>query len=284
MPKEVKQWITVNGQHIPIYEGESKDDAVKRAIGKSQINIKKNDDQKTKDIKRNETEKEIVNKQHEEKPAKLDLKDSTDYDEFKKQNMSQLKAYLKNNHATMADIEQEWYQTRHDAELKDLHEIDPDKFSDSIHIKDSHLEGWFRNADSDYKPRIAEGIFNNHETLNAGMNIAYYNYRYEFERYSKIYEKWVPHDGVDQSKKLSFKEWLNTPQTLYRGHKGQKTIASDVFMSYSPDRKVAEKFAGKDGQIESIQIKPIDTWGSYKTTGELEYLVPIKWLNAQKKK
>ena len=28
--REVKQWITVNGKHIPIFEGESKDDAVKR--------------------------------------------------------------------------------------------------------------------------------------------------------------------------------------------------------------------------------------------------------------
>lgn len=28
--REIKQWITVNGKHIPIYEGESKDDAVKR--------------------------------------------------------------------------------------------------------------------------------------------------------------------------------------------------------------------------------------------------------------
>jgi len=32
--KEVKQWITVNGKHIPIFEGESKEDAVKRAVGK----------------------------------------------------------------------------------------------------------------------------------------------------------------------------------------------------------------------------------------------------------
>ena len=30
MAKEPTAWITVNGVHIPIYEGESKDDAVKR--------------------------------------------------------------------------------------------------------------------------------------------------------------------------------------------------------------------------------------------------------------
>lgn len=282
MTKEIKQWITVNGQHIPIYDGESKEDAIKRSISKSQDNIEKNEKQKEKDIKRNQIEKEMVNKQHEDSNVKLNLKDNLDYDAFVKENMSQLKLFVRNH--SIDDVKQEWYQMRHDNEVKDLHEISPDDFSDSIHIKDSHLEGWFRNADSDYKPRIAEGIFDNHETLNAGMNIAYYNYRYDFERYSKVYEKWIPHDGVDQKQKLSFKEWLVTPQTLYRGIRGQKTIASDVFMSYSPDRKVAEKFAGNNSSIETIKIRPIDTWGSYKTTGELEYLVPIKWLNAQKKK
>lgn len=32
--REVKQWITVNGKHVPIFEGESKADALKRAVGK----------------------------------------------------------------------------------------------------------------------------------------------------------------------------------------------------------------------------------------------------------
>lgn len=34
---EVKQWITVNGKHIPIMEGESKEDAVKKAMGNKTI-------------------------------------------------------------------------------------------------------------------------------------------------------------------------------------------------------------------------------------------------------
>jgi len=36
MAREVKQWITVNGQHVPIFEGESKEEAVKRAVKKTQ--------------------------------------------------------------------------------------------------------------------------------------------------------------------------------------------------------------------------------------------------------
>lgn len=33
--REVARWITVNGNHVPVFEGESKADAVKRAIGKN---------------------------------------------------------------------------------------------------------------------------------------------------------------------------------------------------------------------------------------------------------
>ena len=66
------------------------------------------------------------------------------------------------------------------------------------------------------------------------------------------------------------------PQTLYRGHRGQQTVKSDLFSAYTPDRKMAEKFMSSDGKgkLETIQIKPIDTWGSYRTTAEEEYFVP----------
>lgn len=43
---EVEQWITVNGVHIPIHEGESKEDAVNKAIAKH------NEDKKESDIAR----------------------------------------------------------------------------------------------------------------------------------------------------------------------------------------------------------------------------------------
>lgn len=38
--KEPKQWITVNGQHIPMYEGETKDQVVNRYIAKNNENVK----------------------------------------------------------------------------------------------------------------------------------------------------------------------------------------------------------------------------------------------------
>ena len=62
-----------------------------------------------------------------------------------------------------------------------------------------------------------------------------------------------------------------TPITMYRGEYGQKQVASDIFSAYTPDRKIAEKFGDK---ITEIKIRPIDTWGSYQTIAEQEFLVP----------
>lgn len=63
--KEPVAWITMNGRHVPLYEGESKADAISRAtkesVKKQQENIKKNEDQKEKDIGRNNVEKDKLN-------------------------------------------------------------------------------------------------------------------------------------------------------------------------------------------------------------------------------
>lgn len=204
-------------------------------------------------------------------------KDNTDLHAFVKENKDQLRADGKSVDA----MKQEWYNVRHAAEIKNLKEIDIEEAIDTVksHIRSSAISGWFREANSEYKPEIAESILDNHEVLNAGLNIAYYNYRWQYERYSQLYEKWIPHDGVDISKKLSFKDWLTTPQTMYRGSYGQKTVDSDVFISYTPDKKIAEKFASSNkGEMSTMQIRPIDTWGSYQTTGEQEFLIPIKFL------
>lgn len=46
--REVEQWITVNGRHIPVFKGESKEDAVKRMVGKESA-PKKESKQESKD-------------------------------------------------------------------------------------------------------------------------------------------------------------------------------------------------------------------------------------------
>ena len=48
--RQVKDWITVNHKHVPIYEGESKQDAINRSIAKD------NESKRQSDIKRNKDE------------------------------------------------------------------------------------------------------------------------------------------------------------------------------------------------------------------------------------
>lgn len=64
--REIKQWITVNGKHIPIYEGESKADAVKRATNK-QIN----DDADKKEKQIAENKRQADDKNGKTKPSAL---------------------------------------------------------------------------------------------------------------------------------------------------------------------------------------------------------------------
>ena len=49
MAREVKQWITVNGQHVPIFEGQSKKEAVDAAL-KNQKKVNDEEDKKEKQI------------------------------------------------------------------------------------------------------------------------------------------------------------------------------------------------------------------------------------------
>ena len=267
--REPKAWITVNGVHIPLFDGQSKEDAVKEHFGRQ---AKHDSDSKEKQIAK---QKEVADKKNSEKETPK-YEDADDFNDFIKKNIK----LLRTSHKSMDEIKQDWYATRQSEEVKSLKEIDPEDAINTItdNIKGSWLSGWFRNADSSYKPRIMESVFGNSGTLNAALNLAYYNYQWGFGRYSELYGKWIWND--ESKKPLSFKEWLNTPMTMYRGTHGQKTVDSDVFSSYTPDRRMAEKF-GKD--IDTIQIKPIDTWGSYQTTVEGEYLIPARWLEMRNK-
>ncbi|MBP5423816.1 MAG: hypothetical protein J6Y78_15375 [Paludibacteraceae bacterium] len=53
--RQVKDWITINGNHIPIFEGESKQDAYNRAVAKA------NEDKKKTDIEKNQRESDKLN-------------------------------------------------------------------------------------------------------------------------------------------------------------------------------------------------------------------------------
>lgn len=245
--REPYKWITVKGKHIPVYKNEYGDDV----FGNGQ------------------DEEPIPN-----------YEDSLDPDEFVKKNLKQLKELYNKAHKEGKDFDtdDEWRRFRTKQELKDIHEIPIEDALSKIResIPSNVHSGWFRSANSEYKPRLTDSVLANPGTLNAGLNVAYYNYRYQFEWYSEYEQKWKPLEGKDQSKKLSFQQWLNTPQVLYRGDYGQKAIGADVFSAYTPDRRIAEKFlnTSEGGKISEIKIKPIETWGSYQTTAEQEFLVP----------
>lgn len=183
------------------------------------------------------------------------VKDNVNFNAFVKENMSNpdFKAFGKSQ--GMDAVKQLWYEVRTEAEKQNLHEISTEEAIDAVTsaIPDSVMQGWFVDANSKFKPKLIDSIMSNPGTLNAGMNIAYKNY-------------------VDSGGTMSFDKWLKTPQTVYRGDYDQKTIKSDIFMSFTPDKATALKFGS---HITTKKVRPIDTWGSYQTTGEQEFLIPV---------
>ena len=188
------------------------------------------------------------------------LADAISFDEFISANIDIPEFDAIGASGDMDTIRDLWYETRTKAELKDIHAISVDDAVDQVRgsISESTLDGWFRNADSDYKPKLVQQIMSHPGTLNAGLNIAYQNYI---------------DSGV--SNPMPFEKWVRTPQTMYRGDYGQSAVKSDLFMSFTPNKAEALKFGS---HVTTIRIRPIDTWGSYQTTGEQEFLIPVKRL------
>lgn len=159
---------------------------------------------------------------------------------------------------TYDDLWNMWAKVKiEDFTEKDIKEIDIDDAFDVVrkNIRLSALEGWFVNADSNYKPEIVTKILENKELRNAGLNIAYYNYKNRFES------------------DISFSDFIKTPISLYRGEHGQTHVTQDWFDAYTPAKDIAEGF----GEIVTeIKIKPIETLGVYFDNAESEYLVLTK--------
>ena len=155
-------------------------------------------------------------------------------------------------------IDSEWYKFRMGASTKDLHEVSKDEADEAIYdsTSQSTFDGWFRSADSSYKPKLTEAITSSPEVRNAALNLAYENYK----------------NSTDNP--LGFEDFLVTPIKVYRGENGQKHIEDDVFDAYSFDKKTAEYFAGHNGKVTEAEIRPIDTYGSMRAVGEAEIWVP----------
>ena len=106
--KEPKAWITVNGVHVPIFEGQSKEEAVKAHLAKR---VRNDDSGKERQIAQSKQEAE---KKTADEPVQL--KDNTDYDQFIRDNIK----VLRTSHKSMDEIKQDWYELRHNAEIKNL--------------------------------------------------------------------------------------------------------------------------------------------------------------------
>lgn len=198
--------------------------------------------------------------------------DNLDFRSWVKENMSNETFKRFGREYGIEEVHNLWYQKRAQEELKNVHEMPIEEALDQIRetVPASYITKWFREADSDIKPKLIDSIMGSKGTLNAGLNVAYNNYKDDLELKNIRTHK--------DEKPMSFKKWLNTPQTVYRGEYGQEHVASDIFLSYSADKAIAEKFMGHSGKgtLTTAKIKPIDTWGSYQTTAEQEFLVPVK--------
>ena len=164
-------------------------------------------------------------------------------------------------------VQKEYYSSRTLSATKDLHHIS-DREADEVlseHMSQNVFHGWFRDANSEYKPRVISAVTATPEARNAALSIMYDNYR------------------ELTGGKMGYDEFLKTPIPMFRGGHGQGHTKDDIFSSFSFDRGVAEKFAGANGTVYEAKIRPIDTWGSITTNKESEIMVP-SWITPNKHK
>ena len=162
----------------------------------------------------------------------------------------------------MDAVKQEYYKGLTDQATGELHHIEDagdahDAIADAV--GDAALDGWFRDANSEYKPRIITRLLSDSKARNAALSVMYDNFR-------------SLTDGQE-----TFEEFLTKPIKMYRGGHGQQHTKADVYLAYSFSREVAEKFAGSDGRVYEAEIRPIDTWGSVYGNKESEIMVPA-WI------
>lgn len=154
-----------------------------------------------------------------------------------------------------------WKDLHYENSLSKLREQNPEESADIVrdNIGSSEMHGWFREYNSDYKPRLENILITNPEVRNASLNIAHKNYQ----------------DNTGES--ISYEEFLNKEIEVYRGGNFDM-IKNDVFVSYSFDKGIAEKFASetKGSNVKSLKIKMKDTLGSLQTTGESEIMIRRK--------
>ena len=172
----------------------------------------------------------------------------------------------------MYGVQEEYYKTRLQESTKDFKQIDDDDIDAVLdkYIDKGKARLWLQEYDHNVKPVLAMQLTANPEVRNAAMNIMYKNYA----SYCKYAEHKEP---------LSFEDFLVTPIKMYRGGSGKEYKNPDVFSSYTFSKDVASKFRNSEvgssvetdkGRVYEAEIRPIDTFGSLNTSGEMEIFVP----------
>lgn len=127
MAKEIKRWITVNGNHIPIYEGESQADIQERINDMTGSHDKKDDKQDN-----NKIDKDIF-KEH----AEEYVGGGVDVDKvFDKQELEFIKDNMKTTDKPLYRVE----DSKYTADKLDIDDLDADDFK---------FKGSFRSFSSD---------------------------------------------------------------------------------------------------------------------------------------
>lgn len=266
-------WITINGTHIPLNE-EGK--AVGGPLAGSDFsNAKTETSSNHKESAFTPKRSDYVTEYEDEYSGKIRLEDAPPEDQFtywKEMNMDKLKEVYreavkeaKENGTTRPSandlVRREWYGFQTSKVNDDVREMTEDEAGEVLagSISQNVIHGWFREANSQYKPRLVDAVISSQEARNAALSIMYENY------------KQIVGDDVP------FEEFLTTPIKMYRGGHGQQHMEGDVFSAYSFSKKIAEGFAGNDGRVYEAEIRPIDTWGSVFTNLESEIMVP-SWI------
>lgn len=186
---------------------------------------------------------------------------ATQYDNlqsFVRDNIPALKAIGVNNNESAMTLWRNANYNRDDFQpiemaMEDAADVIRNKMPENI------LDGWFRNADSSYKPKLENIALTDKDVRNAALNIMWDNYK-QFS-----------------GKDIDFNKFLYSNIPVYRGKNQENYTDDDKVLSFTFDRSVAESF-GK--HILETVIRPIDTIGSYQTTAEGEVMVRKDYLDA----
>ena len=185
---------------------------------------------------------------------------ATQYDNlqsFVRDNIPALKAIGVNNNESVMAL---WRNANYNRDDFQPIEMAMEDAADVIRNKvpENILDGWFRNADSGYKPKLENIALTDKDVRNAALNIMWDNYK-QFS-----------------GKDIDFNKFLYSNIPVYRGKNQENYTDDDKVLSFTFERTASESF-GK--HIHETDITPKDTIGSYQTTAEGEVMVRKDYLD-----